>query len=58
MFLNAVPKKDLHKNAKVVTYAWELKKKLNGTYMDRLNAWVRELLDDKESLINGEWIQG
>ena len=34
----AVPKYEVPKNAKVFTSTWEMKKKSNGTYRERLNA--------------------
>jgi hypothetical protein len=37
-FWRAVPKKDVPKNAKVMSSTWAMKKKSNGTYIARLNA--------------------
>jgi hypothetical protein len=41
----AVPKKDVTKNAKVMTSTWAMKKKSNGTYRAILNARVYEHVD-------------
>jgi hypothetical protein len=41
----AVPKKDVPKNAKVMSSTWAMKKKSNGTYCDRLNARDCEQVD-------------
>jgi hypothetical protein len=34
----ALPKKDVPKNVKAMSYTWAMKKKSNGTYRTRLNA--------------------
>jgi hypothetical protein len=41
----AVPKKDVPKNAKVMSSTWATKKKSNGTYLARLNARGYEQVD-------------
>ena len=52
----SVSKKEFHTFFKVVNSAREFKETSNGTYRDRLNAWVGETTHVKESLLNGEWI--
>jgi hypothetical protein len=41
----AVPKKDVTRNAKVMTSTWAMKKHSNGTYRARLNARGYEQVD-------------